>query len=47
MKGPRDFKEKTEWEARYFPIPDKHPEFGVLDRIYRTHFPTPVDGSYR
>ena len=30
MKGPRDFKEKTEWEARYFPIPDKHPEFGVL-----------------
>ena len=30
MKGPRDFKEKTEWEARYFPIPDKHPDFGVL-----------------
>ena len=30
MKGPRDFKEKTEWEARYFPIPDKHPGFGVL-----------------
>ena len=30
MKCPRDFKEKTEWEARYFPIPDKHPEFGVL-----------------
>lgn len=30
MSGPRDFKEKTEWEARYFPIPEKHPDFGVL-----------------
>lgn len=37
MRGPRDFKEKTEWEARYFPIPDKHPEFGVL-----TGFTEPV-----
>lgn len=37
MRGPRDFKEKTEWEARYFPVPEKHPEFGVL-----TGFTEPV-----
>lgn len=30
MKGPRSFEEKTEWEARYFPTPKKHPDFGVL-----------------
>lgn len=30
MRGPRSFKEKTEWEARYFSAPEEHPEFGVL-----------------
>ena len=37
MRGPRNFKEKTEWEARYFPIPEEHPNFGV-----QTGFTEPV-----
>lgn len=37
MSGPRSFKEKTEWEARYFPSPQEHPEFGVL-----TDFTEPI-----
>ena len=37
MKGPRNFKEKTEWENRFFPTTEDHPDFGVL-----TGFTEPV-----